>query len=126
MHGASTTSLGKPVPLFDHPHIFPNVKSEPLLEQLYIIPMCPITGSQGEETSTSIFISPSQEAVESKVVVRYCMKKHQKTIWTVKWQSMIEKIQCRLLLVSHWKVLQAEIYSLTSVHFSASIILGTA
>lgn len=75
MHGAPTTSLGKPVPLFDHPHIFPNVKSEPLLEQLYIIPMCPITGSQGEETSTSIFISPSQEAVESKVEVRYCMKK---------------------------------------------------
>lgn len=43
---ASTTSLEKPVPLFDHPHIFPNVKTEHLLEQLCAISMCPIIGSQ--------------------------------------------------------------------------------
>lgn len=55
-----------------------------------------------------------------------CMTNYWKTIWTVKRQSMIEKIQCRLLLFSHCKVFKAEIYSLTSVHFYASVILETA
>jgi len=58
----------KPVPVFEHPlgnEMLPNAKSKPPLEQLCAIPMHPVTGSQGEEISTSISTSPPQEAIES-------------------------------------------------------------
>lgn len=61
----------KPFPVFDHPQsteIFRHVQSEPSLVQLCAIPLCPVLGDQGEENSTTVSISPPQEAVESNEV----------------------------------------------------------
>ncbi|KAK4830133.1 hypothetical protein QYF61_008560 [Mycteria americana] len=61
----------KPVPVFDLPlskKMLPNVQSKPPLVQLRAIPTCPVTGSQGEEISTSLSMSPPQEAAESNEV----------------------------------------------------------
>jgi len=58
----------KPVPVFDRPlgeEMLPNVTSEPPLMQVGTIPTCPITGSQGEDLSTSLSTSSPQEAAES-------------------------------------------------------------
>lgn len=43
----------------------PNVQSEAPLAQLWAFPTDPVAGSQGGEISTSLFASPSWEAVES-------------------------------------------------------------
>ena len=58
-----------PDPVFDHPlckKMFPNGKSKPSQTQIWTVPMCPVTGYQGEEISTSFSTPLSQEVVESK------------------------------------------------------------
>jgi len=49
----------KPVPMFAHPlgkEMLPNVQSEHPLTQLWAIPTCSITGSQGEELSVTFLL----------------------------------------------------------------------
>ena len=61
----------KSVPVFDHPlgkEKIPNVKSKTPLVQFWTISMHPVTGYQGEKTSTSFSTSPPQEAAESNQV----------------------------------------------------------
>ena len=61
----------KPVPVFNHPlseEMLPYVQSEPPWVQLRTIPTRPVTGSQGEELSTSLCMSPPQEAAGSNEV----------------------------------------------------------
>ena len=48
--------------------MFPNVQPKSPLMQLWIIPMCPVTGEQGEELSTSLPTSPPLEAIENNEV----------------------------------------------------------
>lgn len=56
-----------PVPEFEE--MFPNVQSEPALEQLWAIPTHPISRLQGEKLSTSLPTSLPQRAVESNEVM---------------------------------------------------------
>lgn len=58
----------KSVTEFDHPHYkenFPNVQSEPHLAQLCAVFAHLAISYKGEETSTSLSVSPPQEAIES-------------------------------------------------------------
>jgi len=53
--GASTASLGslfRCLTTLFAKEMLPNVQSEPPLVQIWTIPMCPITGYQGEEICT--------------------------------------------------------------------------
>lgn len=67
----------KPVPGFENAlskEMFPYVESEPPLVQLWTISTCSITGSQGEEVSTSLSSSPPQGAVGSNEIYSYVLR----------------------------------------------------